>query len=76
VANGKHKIRRIFQLEQDEGIIPGQENLKTYILEFYKNLFGAPAPHNFYLVESEINWLKGTLKKDLVQIRVGVCMVL
>jgi hypothetical protein len=39
VANGKHRKKKIFQLEQDEGIIIGQDNLKTYISEYYKNLF-------------------------------------
>jgi hypothetical protein len=41
VANRKNRKKRIFQLEQDEGIIVGQENLKTYISEYYKSLFGA-----------------------------------
>jgi mannosylglycoprotein endo-beta-mannosidase len=44
IANGKHRKKCIFQLEQDEGTIVGQQNLKTYITEFYKKLFGAPAP--------------------------------
>jgi hypothetical protein len=30
---------RIFKLEQDEGIIKGEENLKNYITDYYKNLF-------------------------------------
>ena len=30
------------QLEQDEGTIVGQENLKLYISEYYKKLFEAP----------------------------------
>jgi hypothetical protein len=37
---------KIFQLEQDEGTIAGQENLKVFITEFYKNLFGASSPNN------------------------------
>ena len=36
IANGKHRKKRIFQLEQDEGTILGQENLKVYITEYYK----------------------------------------
>jgi hypothetical protein len=44
VANGKHRLTKIFQLEQDEGTIVGQANLKTYIPEFYKNLFGLYHP--------------------------------
>ena len=30
VANGKHRKKKKFQLEQEEGTIIGQENLKTY----------------------------------------------
>ena len=42
IANGKHRKKRIFQLEQDEGTIVGQENLKVYITNYYKQLFGPP----------------------------------
>jgi hypothetical protein len=42
IANGKHQRKKIFQLEQEEGTIIGQDNLKTYISEYYKNLFGRP----------------------------------
>jgi hypothetical protein len=38
------------QLEQDEGTIVGQDNLKNYISEYYKNLFGAPAQNNFTMI--------------------------
>jgi hypothetical protein len=55
VANGKHRENKKFQLEQDEGIIVGQDNLKTYISEYYKNLFGAPTMNNFSMIESEID---------------------
>lgn len=37
LANGRHRKIKIFQLEQDEGVIVGDENLKTYITNFYKN---------------------------------------
>jgi hypothetical protein len=42
IANGKHRRKKIFQLEQDEGNIIGEDNLKTYITEYYKKLFGPP----------------------------------
>jgi hypothetical protein len=51
ISNDKHRKKRIFQLEQDEGTIVGQENLKTFITEFYKQLFGAPT--NSYVTLSE-----------------------
>jgi hypothetical protein len=47
ITNGKHRKKRIFQLEQDEGTIIGQVNLKFYITEYYKKLFGAPEPCEF-----------------------------
>jgi hypothetical protein len=36
-------------LEQDEGTIVGDENLKVFISEYYKKLFGAPVQNNFSL---------------------------
>ena len=54
IANGNHKKKRIFQLEQDEGTILGQENLKLYITEYYKQLFGPPEDNCVSLDESRI----------------------
>jgi len=42
VANGKHRRKLIFSLDQDEGKIEGQHNLKNYITNFYTELFGPP----------------------------------
>ena len=42
IANGKHRRKKIFQLEQDEGTILGQDNLKSYISEYYKSFLGSP----------------------------------
>jgi hypothetical protein len=42
VANGRHRKTKIIQLEQEEGTIVGDENLKDYITAYYKLLFG---PH-------------------------------
>jgi mannosylglycoprotein endo-beta-mannosidase len=53
IANDKHRKKRIFQLEQDEGTIVGQENLKTFITEFYKQRFGAPA-HSYVTLSEEV----------------------
>lgn len=36
IANGKHRRKKKFQLEQQEGTIVGEDNLKVYITEFYK----------------------------------------
>lgn len=52
IANGKHRRKKKFQLEQDEGTILGQDNIKNYITEFYKSLFGAPVENIVSMIES------------------------
>jgi hypothetical protein len=54
IANGKHRRKKIFQLEQDEGAIIGEETLKAYITEFYKKLFRAREQNFFSLNETEV----------------------
>ena len=49
VANGKHCKKRIFSLEHEGRKIEGQHNLKGYITQFYKELFGPPEENNFTL---------------------------
>jgi hypothetical protein len=39
VANGKHRKSRIFRLEQEEGLIQGEKELREYITKYYKELF-------------------------------------
>jgi len=51
IANGKHRKAQIFQLEQEEGVIIGNENLKHYITNYYKKLFGPHEENDFSLVE-------------------------
>jgi hypothetical protein len=41
-------------LEQAEGTIVGEDNLKIYVTELYKKLFGAPDPTSFSLIEDNI----------------------
>jgi hypothetical protein len=45
---------RIYQLEQEEGVIVGEENLKAYITNYYKGLFGSPGHNHFTLDETHI----------------------
>ena len=52
MANGKHRKTRIFRLEQEEGIIKGDVNLKKLITNYYKGLFGDPVSNNFSMLES------------------------
>jgi mannosylglycoprotein endo-beta-mannosidase len=58
IANGKHRRKKIFQLEQDEGMIIGQENLKNYFSDYYKQLFGPPASSSCVMEESVVHDIK------------------
>jgi hypothetical protein len=40
IANGKHRKKNFFQLEQQEATIVGEDNLKVYITNFYKSYLG------------------------------------
>jgi hypothetical protein len=53
IANGKHRKKKIFQLEQEEGTIVGDENLKVFIMEYYKKLFGAPEGNTLSMIENQ-----------------------
>jgi hypothetical protein len=64
VANGKHRRQKIFQLEQEEGTIIDQENIKKYISDYYKTLFGTPADSNISLVENLNNDIPQLLPEE------------
>jgi hypothetical protein len=52
IANGKHRKKRIFLLENGNSKVEGHDNLKRFITEFYKGLFGEPEENSFTLDES------------------------
>jgi mannosylglycoprotein endo-beta-mannosidase len=54
IANGRHRKKRIQSLVQEEGLIEGHEQLKSYITNYYKGLFGSPEESSFSLDESQI----------------------
>jgi hypothetical protein len=55
VANGKHLRQQIFSLEDEDGAcIADEEELKTHITSYYKNLFGKPDITSIDLDESFI----------------------
>jgi exonuclease III len=54
VANGKRRKTRIFRLEQEEGIVEGEEHLNKYITNYYKGLFGESKCNNLSLNESMV----------------------
>jgi hypothetical protein len=47
MAKGRHRKTKIIQLEQEEGTIVGDENLKDYITSCYKLLFGPHIQNSF-----------------------------
>jgi hypothetical protein len=51
ITNEKHRKKKIFQLEQDEGTIVEESNLKLFVTEYYKRLFGPPEQNHFSLLE-------------------------
>jgi hypothetical protein len=55
VANGRHRKKLIHSLVQDEDAIEGHEQLKLYIMSYYKGLFGTPEESTFSLDESMID---------------------
>jgi hypothetical protein len=52
VANGKRRKTRIFRLEQEEGVVEGNDKLHDYIINYHKGLFGKLHRNNFSMVES------------------------
>ena len=51
VANGKRRKTRIFRLEQEEGVIEGEEYPRKYITNCYKRLFGDTEVDKLFLNE-------------------------
>jgi hypothetical protein len=55
IANVKHRKKRIFSLDSDNGTVEGQANLKSYITQFYKGLFGELEQSPFTLESDRTN---------------------
>jgi hypothetical protein len=53
-SNGRHRKKLIHSLIQEEGLIEGHEELKSYITSYYKGLFGPPENSDISLDESRI----------------------
>jgi hypothetical protein len=51
LVSGKYRKTRIFQLQDENKIIEGDDALKKYITSYYKGLFGSPQENNFWLHE-------------------------
>jgi hypothetical protein len=59
IANGKHRKTRFFQLQHDETIIEGEEELSGYITNYYKELFAAPSSSSCTLDET---WVEDIIR--------------
>jgi hypothetical protein len=55
VANGKHHKHHIYKLENDQGVLIGDEHIKSHITHYYKGLFGSPEVSGISLVQSQIS---------------------
>jgi hypothetical protein len=55
IANGKHRKTRIFQMQHEESIIEGDEALREYATNYYKDLFSAPTENSFTLDETRVD---------------------
>ena len=53
-TRGRYSRIEGVSLEQDEGTIVGQDNLKVYITNYYKQLFGPPEENFVSLDESRV----------------------
>jgi hypothetical protein len=53
VANGKHRKQHIYKLENDQGVVIGDDHLKSHITTYYKELFGQLANFDISLREDQ-----------------------
>jgi hypothetical protein len=60
LANRKHRKTQNFQLQEGNHVIKGDEQLKTYITEYYKSLFGPP--------NGEVVLLNEYRRDDIIQV--------
>ena len=54
MAIGKHRKQHIYKLENDQGTVVGDAQLKSYITQFYKDLFGPKDVSDITLEEDRI----------------------
>jgi hypothetical protein len=64
IASNKHQKQHIFRLEQDDGTIVADKELKRYITRYYKNLFGQPMESDISLEESRIDGISQVTENE------------
>ena len=64
VANGKHQKQHIYKLENEQGTVVGDAQLKSYITQFYKDLSGPPDVSDITLEEDRIQDIPQVTQED------------
>jgi hypothetical protein len=64
IASDKRRKQHIFRLEQEDGIIVGDNELKRYITMYYKILFVQPVESDISLDESRIDDIPQVTKNE------------
>lgn len=64
MVNGKHHKQQIFKLEQDDGVIVGDDHLKIYITNYYKGIFGPPDENGFTMIEDQIDDISQVMESE------------
>jgi hypothetical protein len=64
IANEKHRKTRIFQLQHEDSVIEGEEALRDYVTNFYKDLFSAPTENSFTLDEMRVDDINQVTRED------------
>jgi hypothetical protein len=54
IASGRHRRKRIQYLLQEDELTEEHEQLKSYITNYYKGLFGSPEESSFSLDEAQV----------------------
>ena len=65
-VNGRRRKNRIVSLEQEEGIVEGDEKLLEYITKFYKDLFGHPEESSISLREMKMEKIDTQEREELL----------
>lgn len=64
VVNGKHRKQQIFKLDQDDGVIVGDDHLKIYITNYYKGIFGPSDENGFTMIEDQIYEISQVMESE------------
>jgi hypothetical protein len=64
IENKQYRKTHIFQLEDGNQIIKGDDQLKEYITKYYHGLFGPSDCDDFYLIESQYDGMPQVFSEE------------